>query len=237
MLLNFIIRQILKKNVLNVLYTVLNIVICGTMLQHSYAQSTAAGYSPGARSATTANTMLDSVVGNRHSLIKTQTSATGEIYHVASDGTITAPNGLVVNNTCQAPANKILSSSHSKYRFVLNQNDKGFETVTIGVSTEPTPAYNTSKHPPKIRRATMSASFAPSGLYVLPLPCQNKSSSDRALTMDAASALASADGNIFTLAGNRSTLHDADTALTLPDGDIQLSSTSEQYASDGIVTP
>lgn len=223
--------------IIPVLSTHLTYIIYGTFIHNTYAKETTASYSPGARSSTTANTMLDSVVGNRHSRIKNQTAATGEIYHVASDGTVTAPNGLVVNKICQAPTNKILSSPHSKYRFQLGRHDQGFETVTIGVSTEPAPVYDKSKHSPTIRRATMSASFAPTGLYVLPLPCQIKSSSDRALTMDAASALASADGNIFTLAGNRSTLHDADTANTLPNGDIQLSSTSEQYALDEALTP
>ncbi|MXV35547.1 MULTISPECIES: hypothetical protein [unclassified Saccharibacter] len=214
--------------------------LTGLATRPAYGQSeAAASYSPGARSATTANTMLDSVVGNRHSRIKSQTTATGEIYHVASNGTVTAPNGLIVNPGCQAPLNKGAPASHAKYRFALGHRGKGFETVVIGVSDQPAPAFDLSDHPHTIRRATLSASFAPTGLYVLPSPCKSASTSDRALTMDAASALASADGNIFTLAGNRAALRDADTARPLPGGDVQLTSTtvSAQPSSPAQPTP
>lgn len=226
------------KALLGVCATIISGLTCHTA--HAQSEATA-GYSPGARSATTANTMLDSVVGNRHSRIKNQTTATGEVYHIAANGTVTAPNGLIVNPGCQAPLNKTGAPSRAKYRFALGRRGKGFETVTIGVSDQPAPAFETSKNPPNIRRATLSASFAPTGLYVLPLPCKESSTSDRSLTLDAASALASADGNIFTLAGNRSALQDADTARPILGGDdvqlISTASSAQQPSSDGSTTP
>ncbi|MXV43884.1 hypothetical protein GS501_02305 [Saccharibacter sp. 17.LH.SD] len=195
----------------------------------AYAQDAApvAGYSPGARSTTSANTMIDSVVGNSHSPIKNQTSATGELYIVASDGTITAPNGLIVNPGCSKNGPHSGPTIHSKYRIGLKRRGKDFETVTIGVSDQPREAFlPEDKNHPTIRRATLSASFAPTGLYVLPLPCAHAGTSDHALTMSAASALAAADGNIFSLAGNRAVINNVDTAHPLPNGDIQLTSSS-----------
>ncbi|MBE1722805.1 hypothetical protein [Bombella apis] len=187
-----------------------------------------AGYSPGARSATTANTMLDSVVGNTHSPIKNQTSLTGELYHIAADGTVTAPNGLLVSpGGCQTPGTAHLPTSmktavpHTPYRFGTLRHGKGFETVTIGVSTQPD-LTTTDPKAPRARRATLNASFGPTGLYILPEPCARTGSSDSALTLDAAASLASADGNAFTLAGNRSSEIPVNKAETLPDGDVEL---------------
>ncbi len=199
----------------------------------TYAQSIpVAGYSPGARSATTANTMLDSVVGNSYSPVKKQTAATGDLYHISSDGTITAPNGLLISTGLGQASNQArLSSSqhaapvHSQYRFGLTRRGKGFETVIIGVSEQPT--LTTSVHDaPTARCATLNASFAPSNIYVIPGGCAHTGKSDRALTLDAATELANADGNIFTLAGNRSAEHYITDAHFLPNGDVELTSTS-----------
>lgn len=188
-----------------------------------------AGYSPGARSATTANTMLDSVVGNSHSPIKKQTSITGDLYHVAADGTVTAPNGLLVSpGGCQTPGTgsrlptaPAKGSPHPHYRFGTLRRGRGFETVTIGVSEQPD-LTTTGLHAPKTRRATLNASFGPTGLYILPEPCSRTHPGDRALTLDAAASLASADGNAFTLAGNRSHEVPVNVARPLPDGDVEL---------------
>ncbi|MCX8667019.1 hypothetical protein J3T99_05255 [Acetobacteraceae bacterium B3987] len=187
-----------------------------------------AGYSPGARSATTANTMLDSVVGNTHSPIKKQTSITGELYHIAADGTVTAPNGLLVSpGGCQTPGTGSLPVASKKtaplapYRFGTLRHGKGFETVTIGVSAQPS-ITTSGPNAPRTHRATLNASFGPTGLYILPEPCHRTNPSDTALTLDAAASLASADGNAFTLAGNRSNEIPVNTAQILPNGDVEL---------------
>lgn len=208
------------------------IILIGSLLSphHAWGQATpVAGYSPGARSATTANTMLDSVVGNAHSPLKKQTSITGDLYHIAADGTVTAPNGLIVPpggcqtpSTTRLPTGQAASAPNSHYQFGTGRRGKGFETVTIGVSEQPILATS-SPHPPTTRRATLNASFGPTGIYILPEPCTRSHPSDRALTLDAATSLASADGNAFTLAGNRSHEIPVNTAQRLPDGDIGLS--------------
>ncbi len=204
--------------------------LCLSVIQPAFGQAVpVAGYSPGARSATTANTMLDSVVGNSHSPIKKQTSITGELYHIAADGTVTAPNGLLVSpGGCQTPGAPRLPvtlkerSPHAHYRFGTSlRHGKGFETVSIGVSEQPSIA-TTNPKAPKTRRATLNASFGPTGLYILPEPCSRNHPSDRALTLDAAASLASADGNAFTLAGNRSHEIPVNVAQPLPNGDIEL---------------
>lgn len=198
-----------------------------------------AGYSPGARSATTANTMLDSVVGNTHSPIKKQTSITGEVYRIAADGTVTAPNGLLVSpGGCQTPGTGPLPTSpkktapHTPYRFGTLRHGKGFETVTIGVSSQPS-LTTSGPNTPRTHRATLNASFGPTGLYILPEPCHKTNPSDTALTLDAAASLASADGNAFTLAGNRSNEIPVNTAQLLPNGDVEL----RNSALSGAVTP
>lgn len=208
----------------------LSCLLCVSFIRPAFGQNVpVAGYSPGARSATTANTMLDSVVGNSHSPIKKQTSITGELYRVAADGTITAPNGLIVSpGGCQTPGTEgRLSTAHEKtmphphYRFGTLRHGKGFETVTIGVSEQPD-LTTTDRKAPRTRRATLNASFGPTGLYILPEPCSRANPSDRALTLDAAASLASADGNAFTLAGNRSHEIPVNVAQTLPNGDVEL---------------
>lgn len=203
------------------------------------AQGQVAVYAPAARSNTSGNTMIDSVVGNRHSPVKSQTTATGDLYHIASDGTVTAPNGLIVNPGCPTNGGGPLPEIHSKYRFGFGRRGKGFETVMIGVSEEP--ARPTSKAAPvahkTVRRATLNASFGPSNVFVVPHPCAYQNASDTTLTTDAASALAAADGNAFTLAGNRDTVEDIDTARPYLNGDVELVSTPPSGPSSGRVAP
>ncbi|MDF7674238.1 hypothetical protein PT277_02405 [Acetobacteraceae bacterium ESL0709] len=188
---------------------------------HPAQAQRAAGFAAGARSSTASNTMLDNVVGNRHSPVKSQTTATGIAYHIAHDGTIMAPNGLIVNDGCLRQGGPE-TRKKSRYRFSFTPPEKNFETVLIGVSTQPD----------KTRKATLNASFGPPDLYVIPSPCKGDDQNDRALTMGAASSLASVNGNAFALAGNRNDVNDADTARTLPDGDVQLISTPPYGPSD-----
>lgn len=194
-------------------------------LSTAYAQR-AAGFAAGARSSTTSNTMLDNVVGNRNSPVKSQTTATGAQYKVTSNGTIIAPNGLIVNSGCLRRKNPTLHPD-SRYRFTFTPSEKKFETVLIGVSTQPD----------KTRKATLNASFSPSDIYVVPSPCIGDEKNDRALTMGAAASLASVNGNIFALAGNRNDVIDADTATMMPNGDVQLISTPPYGPSDTRIGP
>ncbi|UMM64449.1 hypothetical protein [Aristophania vespae] len=208
------------------------------IMQSNANAQRAAGYAAGARSSTTSNTMLDNVVGNRQSPIKTQTKVTGAHYHITENGNVIAPNGLVVNAGCLRNSDGT-TPKQGKYRFDFTAQKKNFETVIIGVSDQPRissePLGHKDEHTD--HRATLNASFGPTNFYVVPRPCINSKLNDRSLTMDAAASLASANGNAFALAGNRDDVIEADTAHILPNGDIELVSTPPYGPTDVRVAP
>lgn len=227
-----------------------------------------AGYAPGARSTTSANTMLDSVVGTLRSPIRQEANGSGLRYQVSNNGTVTAPDGTIVAPGCSgalirslptAPLSSSPARSSRTHSFRThssgNKQGKGFETVMIGVTDQPVPLIQVVKTPHGLKqkadpvlapRATLNASFGPAGLYVIIPPCRPATQSgtqpvnqivttppsphtpDRApsathlLTAEAAGSLAAANGNAFALAGNSSQRREANTAQTLPNGDVLL---------------
>ncbi|GBQ09501.1 hypothetical protein AA21291_0097 [Swaminathania salitolerans LMG 21291] len=200
------------------------------------------GFAPGARASASANPTLDSVVGNRPSPVKKQVKLNGAVYRVTPAGTLIGPDGKPVSGGCPAPGS-VASGQFVAGGAPAEPALKGVpgagtgtrkdEAVMIGVTGFP---VSHSPASPSVDRATLNASFGPSGVYVMPAPCRATGKGRKALIADAAASLASAGGNVFALAGNREGLRQANEAHRLPDGDVLLGVETPDHAEPRLET-
>lgn len=186
------------------------------------------GFAPGARASASANATLDSVVGNRPSPVRKEVGLGGVTFRVTSDGALIGPDGHSVAGGCPAPdtvaAGQFVAGGAPAEPSLRDNAGVGTgaqknEAVMIGVTDQ---AAAGGRKPVLRPRATMNASYGPSGVYVLPESCRSTGHDRHAMIMDAAASLASAGGNAFALAGNRDGMRQANRATELPDGDIIL---------------
>ncbi|NVN42347.1 hypothetical protein HW537_00365 [Asaia siamensis] len=214
--------------------------------QQTQSAQSAGGFAPGARASASANATLDSVVGNRPSPVKKALGLGGSVYRVTPQAVVIGPDGRAVSGGCPAPstvttgqfvaggapAEPALSGSAGAGTGATKS-----ETVMIGVSDQrPAGAAGAGASPVLRPAATMNASFGPSGVYVLPVPCRISGTDKRAVIHDAAATLASAGGNAFALAGNRDGMREANQVAPLKDGDIELTVGQSDHAEPGLTS-
>ena len=209
--------------------------------QKAESAQSAGGFAPGARASASANATLDSVVGNRPSPVSKEVGLGGMTFKVTPAGTLIGPDGHAVAGGCPAPdtvasgqfvaggapAEPALRGSSG-----VGTGGKKDEAVMIGVTDQATAASGQKASRPGTLKpyATMNASFGPSGVYVLPNPCRNTGPDKHTMIMDAAASLASAGGNAFALAGNRTGVRQANRATLQPDGDVVLATDRPDHA-------
>ncbi|AOX18904.1 MULTISPECIES: hypothetical protein [Acetobacteraceae] len=171
-------------------------------------------YAASARSMASVSPTLVSVVGSRPSRISQQLEASSRTFRIEPGGIVRSDDGQAIPAGCPArpeplahqyvaggvPAEPQLKG-HAGNRGSNPRN----ETVRIGVSRTGPPSASSSD-------VLVDASFGPKGVYVSPRPCENGKLSDKARILDTAASLATASGNPFALAGNRSDLAAADKA-------------------------
>lgn len=212
--------------------------------QHAQGVQSAGGFAPGARASASANATLDSVVGNRPSPVKQALGLGGVVYRVTPQAVVIGPDGQAVSGGCPAPASvtagQFVAGGAPAEPALSGSSGAGTgasksETVMIGVSDQ-RPAGAAGASPHLRPAATMNASFGPSGVYVLPIPCRVSGTGKRAMILDAAATLASAGGNAFALAGNRDGMREANQVTTLEDGDIALTVAQPDHAEPSLTS-
>jgi filamentous hemagglutinin family protein len=195
---------------------------------------------------------LNRVTGGNSSQIYGQLNATGSVYLINPTGVVVGPGGTVVTGgsfvastrdvaDSQFMAGGTLSFAGNSAGGVSNQGrivSQNGDVVLIGQTVSNTGGIHAPDGTAALaagNQVVLSAAGGPAGVYVVPDASAKGNASNSGLINAAAVALASAGGNVYALAGNRTGLIQA-TGTQAIDGQVWLTAPNGRTSVNGTVT-